>query len=307
MSFAFHYKRDVHEEQDDEFEPWERYEAETFSYGFEDDIKITEQLNFVAGLNYDVQKAKYANGEPLRDDDEVLNGLGGAVYRLGDGTRIHGSVSKKSRFPTLRELYSSLLGAVIPNPNLEREESINYELGVERPLPWQCYAGITGFYSDVEDLIVRTTVGGLDFYDNIGESRFQGIELSFRMDGVPRNTFEAHYTYLDAENRSEDRTSDYLPESPRHQLYFSDLFRVQDWLSLFAKAEYREGQREETSNGEWVELNSYWLFDLKAMVDVYKNIVAEVGVRNMFDKDYQTGYGFPREGRTFFVGIRGTF
>ena len=43
------------------------------------------------------------------------------------------------------------------------------------------------------------------------------------------------------------------------------------------------------------------------MAEISKFLVAEVGVRNLFDENYETGYGFPREGRTFFCGLRGTF
>jgi outer membrane cobalamin receptor len=33
----------------------------------------------------------------------------------------------------------------------------------------------------------------------------------------------------------------------------------------------------------------------------------EGGIKNIFDENYETGYGFPREGRTFFCGIGGSF
>jgi iron complex outermembrane recepter protein len=311
LSFAFHYKKDVHREQDDRDEPWERYEAETYSYGLEDNIKITENLDFVLGVNYDVQKAKYADGGPLRDDDDTFNGLGGLVYRFQDSTKVHASVARKTRFPTLRELYSSLMGAVIPNPNLKKEESVNYELGVERPLPWNSHAGIAFFHSDVEDLIERTRVGALDFYDNIGESRFQGFELSLRTEVLPRNLLEAHYTYLDAENRSPDRTSDNIREAPKHQFYLSDLFTVNEMFSLFTRVNYISGQMDQRTlpdrSLEWIELDSYWTVDFKAMVKMANWATFELGVRNAFDENYETSYGFPREGRTFFVGLRGTF
>ncbi len=308
LSFAFHYKNDVHESQDDPTSLWERYEAETFSYGLEDDIKISKRLGLVLGVNYDIQKAKYANGGPLRDDDDSLNALGGLVYKFADATKIHASVASKSRFPTLKELYSSYLGIAIPNPNLEKEESVNYEVGVKRPLPRKSYADLTFFYSDIEDLIVQTDIGGLDFYDNIGEARHQGFELSFKTEGLlARNTLGIHYTYLDAENRSENRTTDHLSESPKHQLFLSDLFKMTDSLSLFGKLAYNKGQWDQDVNNEWIELDSYWTADLKVMAALGKAATLELGVENAFDENYETSYGFPREGRTFFFGVRGAF
>jgi len=58
LSFAFHYKKDVHEEQDNLNMPYEKYEAETFSYGLEDNFRITENLGVVLGASYDEQKPK---------------------------------------------------------------------------------------------------------------------------------------------------------------------------------------------------------------------------------------------------------
>ena len=77
LSFAFHYKEDVHQEQDNPNLPWERYEGKLFSYGLEDNIKITESLGLCLGGNYDVQKTKYNNGGTLRDDDDAFNGSWG--------------------------------------------------------------------------------------------------------------------------------------------------------------------------------------------------------------------------------------
>jgi iron complex outermembrane receptor protein len=297
----------VHQEQDNRNQPWERYEAETFSYGLEDNFAITENFGLVVGGSYDVQKPKDANGGPLRDDDDAFNLLGGLVYTFSDATKVHGSVAAKSRFPTLKELYSSYLGTAVPNPNLMKEEAVTSEVGVERPLPWKSYGGLTLFYSDVENLITRTTVGGADSYRNVGKARYQGLEATFSNQIIPQNTLEIHYTYLDAEDRSENRTSDHLRESPQHQFYLSDLFKVNDVFSLFGKLQYNTGQWDQKRNLEWVRLGGYWLADVKIMAELYKSLIGEVGVRNLLDYNYETAYGFPREGRTFFIALRGVF
>jgi iron complex outermembrane recepter protein len=307
LSFAFHYKDNVHREQGNYTALWKKYEDEIYSYGLEDDIKLSERLALVLGASYDLQKSKYADGGPLRDDDDSFNPLGGLVYSFEDATKVHFSVAKKTRFPTLNELFSSYLGAVIPNPNLNKEEAINYEAGVERPLPWYSYAGLSIYYYDIKDLIVRTTVGPLTSTRNVGKAKYQGFELSLRTEGIPLNTLEAHYAYLDASDKSDNRTSDHLRESPKHQIYASDLVKLNDWFSLFGKLQYNIGQWDQKSNLEWIELNSYWTFDLKAMVTISKMALLELGVRNAFDENYETAYGFPREGRTFFCGLRGAF
>ena len=307
LSFSYHLKNDVHQSQGDYGDVWEKYEAETSSYGLEDAININEKMDLVLGVNLDVQEAKYANSNPVRDDDDSWNGLAGLTYYCENDAKLHFSIAQKSRFPTLMELYSSYLDTAIPNPNLKKEKSINYEVGMTRPLPGASNIGLTLFYSDVEDLIMETLVGGLDFNDNIGEVRIQGVEFTFKTEYIPRNSLYLSYTYIDAENRSPGRGSDLLPETPKHQLYVSDSIRVTDRFSLFAKLNYDKTQYEETRSMGWIELDDYWLFDFKGIIKFSPIFELEAGVKNLFDEDYETGYGFPRAGRTFFCSIRGSF
>ncbi len=238
----------------------------------------------------------------MRDDDDAFNGLGGLVYSFEDATKVHGSVASKTRFPTLNELYSSFLGTATPNPNLKKEQSINYEAGVERPLPVEqcCEPDLLLFRRSRFDRKNNRAVTR-SFHDNVGKARFQGFELSLKNEGLPRNTLEAHYTYLDAEDSSDNRTSDHLRESPKHQFYLSDLYKLNDWLSFFGKAQYNAGQWDQKRNRTWVELGSYWTFDVKAMVEVFKNTVAEIGVQNMFDATYETCLRIPERGENLLL------
>jgi iron complex outermembrane receptor protein len=296
----------VHTEQDNLGLNWEKYEGEIFSYGLEDDIKFNKNLAFVLGTSYDLQKPKYADGGNLRDDDSSWNGQGGLVYRFENETKAHASVAKKTRFPTLNELYSSYLGTATPNPNLKKEQSTNYEVGLERPLAMESNVGLNIFYSDIKDLIVRTTVGGNNFYDNVGKARYQGFEFIIKTEYFPGNITEANYTYLDTEDKSPN-PEPHIAESPKHKFYISDLFKINDLISLFAKAEYSKGQWQQKNNNDWVELDDYWTADLKAIAGSSEKTHVEFGVRNIFDKNYETAYGFPREGRTYFLGILGKF
>jgi iron complex outermembrane receptor protein len=307
ISFSFHLKNDVHKKQNAYGGPWEEYEGETSSYGLEDAININERLDFVLGVNLDIQKAKYANGGPLRDDDHSWNGLAGLTYYFENDTKLHFSIAQKSRFPTLKQLYSAYLDTAIPNPNLRKEQSLNYEAGVTREFSGNSAMGLTLFYSDVKDLIMKTKVGGLDYNDNVGKSRFQGIEFNLNMEYIPRNSIYLSYTYLDAENRSPDRTSDLISGAPEQQFYISDSINLTDRFSLFAKAKYDKGKHEETRSVGWMELDDYWIFDLKAIIELSEKFQLEAGARNIFDKNYETSYGFPREGRTLFCGISGRF
>lgn len=310
ISASFHYKEDSHSEQDDSGAVWENYEQKMISYGLEDDIKINDWISLVIGASYDEQKAEYADGGALRDDEGSLNPQAGINFRVCNDADLHFSVGRKTRFPTMSELYSSQMGGNLPNPDLAEEQAINYEVGIEKPIPGDNVVGLNFFYSDVDDLIVekKNVTPGVDQHQNIGKSRFMGAEFQVNSMMIPNNNIELHYTYLDAENRSADRTSDHLEENSDHKIYLSDLYKLNDWISLFGKVEYNsERHYEDRNTNQWETLKGFWLVDAKFIFDFHKSFNAEIGASNIFDKNYELSRGYPREGRSFFLTLRGEF
>ncbi|MDD2315774.1 MAG: TonB-dependent receptor [Desulfobacterales bacterium] len=308
ISAAFHYKNDVHEEQDSRGADWEKYETEMYSFGLEDDIKFNDRLSLVLGISYDLQCPEYAAGQPLRDDEDAFNPQAGLYLTVFEDTVLHASVGQKTRFPTMQELYSGLLGKNTPNPDLANEKATNYEIGFEKPLPADSLFQANLFLSDVDDKIVNKELSdGTDQYQNIGEARYQGFELILKTGFIPKNEVECHYTYLDAENRSDDRTSDKLEEVSEHQLYLSDHYKFNDWLSAFAKVQWNSERYQENSDGDFDSLDGFWTVDAKIMVKPAKFMTLEAGVKNLFDEDYMYSNGYPREGSTFFALVRATF
>ena len=166
------------------------------------------------------------------------------------------------------------------------------------------------FYSDVKDLITETLIlvgeDFLDYNDNIGKARYQGFEISLNTSHFDRNDIQLSYSYVDAKNKSPERSSDFLPEVPKHQLRITDRITLSDAIALYAKASYEKGQKEEIG-ADWIELDDYWLFDLKGIYKFSENIQAELSVKNILDENYSTSYGFPREGRIFILGLRTNF
>lgn len=309
LSFSFHYKEDVHEAQGDYGDVWERYEQKTFSYAVEDDFKINDRLALVAGVGFDVNAPEYANGGEIRDDETAVSPQIGMISSLNDDCKLHFSVGAKTRFATMFELYSEQFGRNIANPDLEEEKAVNWEAGVDYQLGGDSDVGVTLFYSDVDDLIVEREVAPrTDQYQNIGEARFMGAELSFHTAAIKNHDITLHYTYLEAENRSEGRTSDHLEDQSKHKLYISDEILITDWLSLYGKVSYNSKRYYEDFDSDgWETLDGYWIADLKAMFHVIDAVTLEAGVKNLFDEDYEQSPGYPREGRVFFAGVRARF
>lgn len=106
--------------------------------------------------------------------------VGASAVSAGGSGLLHGAVSRRARFPSLRELYSGALGRFVPNPGLAPEVLTGGELGAT-------YRGtelevqVVGFHQVLSDGIVRATVeldGDRKFRrENRDEVRSTGLEL----------------------------------------------------------------------------------------------------------------------------------
>ena len=73
---------------------------------------------------------------PESGDKPALDGLNDIGFRAGisslvkEGLVFHANLSRRSRFPSLRELYSGALGRFLPNPDLRPETLFGSEAGL---------------------------------------------------------------------------------------------------------------------------------------------------------------------------------
>jgi len=98
---------------------------------------------------------------------------------VADGVLVHGGVSRRSRFPSLRELYSGALGRFEPNPGLRPETLLGSEAGFTMT-GGSSEIQLVGFHHRLTDGIVRRSVVGSD-----GSNRFQRVnQAEVRSTGV---------------------------------------------------------------------------------------------------------------------------
>ncbi len=83
--------------------------------------------------------------------------LGLSSLTGGGRLLLHGGVSRRARFPSLRELYSDALGRFVPNPDLEQEVLTGMELGLTLDLQGVDLQ-VVGFHQVLSDGIVRVGV-----------------------------------------------------------------------------------------------------------------------------------------------------
>ncbi|MFH1765948.1 MAG: TonB-dependent receptor [Gemmatimonadota bacterium] len=93
---------------------------------------------------------------------------------------IHGALSRRTRFPALRELYSGALGRFVPNPDLKPEVLTGGEMGLTLT-GTKLQLQAVGFYQTLTDGIVRSSVSTPEGkkYKRINQDkvRSKGLEL----------------------------------------------------------------------------------------------------------------------------------
>jgi iron complex outermembrane receptor protein len=159
-----------------------RYRQRLWSLGAEAERRVllggpAEVLRLVAGASADgADTPEAGDKEPLgrlRDWGARL----GATATLGGAAELHAGLSRRSRFPALRELYSGALGRFQPNPDLHPETLLAAEAGATAQLGALQLQAV-GFHQRLEDAIVRVGLGGGRFRrENRNEIRSTGAEL----------------------------------------------------------------------------------------------------------------------------------
>ena len=83
--------------------------------------------------------------------------VGISTYLPSASLRLHGGVSRRARFPSLREFYSDALGRFLANPELKAETLTGSEFGFTWSRPSLSLQTV-GFYQILHDAIVRINV-----------------------------------------------------------------------------------------------------------------------------------------------------
>ncbi len=88
-----------------------------------------------------------------------MGGRAGLKAVLGGGqTTLHAGISRRGRFPALRELYSGALNRFVPNPDLEPEKLLTIEAGATMRMGHGGVLQSVAFHHFLDDAVVRITV-----------------------------------------------------------------------------------------------------------------------------------------------------
>jgi outer membrane cobalamin receptor len=318
---ALHYKIDSHRERDDSYLPFSESLSNTGSVAAENEFRLVKNLTAVAGMGwdwFDVWKSqrnttgRMAGAFTGRQNNErpglkdMLTPMGGLEYRLPDTTKLFTSLARKGRFPTLQQLYSSKGG----NPDLDPETSLNYTLGASRSfLDEMVWAEVAYFNHYLRDYISRDGPDSTNIYRNYGRIVMNGIELNTEFRPFESAAFTLGYTYNRARDHSRDRATDCVVDLPAHKIdmglrytlpYAETRIDLTQQITgrIFSQLPTAQdpGLDEEVAKG-------YYLCNLKFTQPLTRYLDGYVSLENIWDRNYETVYGFPQRGRTVLFGI----
>lgn len=302
--------------------------SKTLSFGTEYSWLINDALTWTLGGSYDkneVTKAEYRNGsgtailgEFPKYDTDAFNPQTILSYQATKDLIFYGSISQKSNMPTLKDRYSSRFGDYVLNPHLEAERSTTFEIGTGWTFTQRHHAKAALFLTQTKDYIASysgvsntdATLGctGVNCkqMQNFDEEEHKGIELTFDSlwSDQLKSTFA--YTYIDA-TIEDSKTADakYTTYTPKNSVYASMTYSPIHSLDITPVLRY-ESERYLTINGS-DKSSSFTLADIKVAYRPMKAVELAVGVKNIFDKNYYLGYGYPQEGRSYYANARYTF
>ena len=287
LKFSLNFRDDRVRTQDDVGEMWEEFKHQTVSLGLESHFRLNSRWRLIAGASLD--HLRKFTGE----NKTSLNPIAGLKFNPSEYMDLHISVSQKSRFPSMRSLYSTQGG----NPDLKHERGTSYELGFLYERDFLLSGAV--FYNQIKDLIqsVRLLDGSRTNL-NIGQAYIAGFEMEFSK-AFRWMDLSVNYTYLDGVNEDEDRPLDLVPKSQLNFVMNVDGPRNTKFTLFGLYVSSAEVKIFE----DIVRIPGYFVLSAVFSVRI-SNVDIFLKAENFLDNYYVTEPGYPMKARTLALGFR---
>lgn len=285
------------------------------SSGIEADIRPEGLVSYSAGLNVDLQAIPDADVFEAPDPDVEFGGRLGVVYLPASDWTIRASGGRKSRFPTMRERYSSALGRFIVNPDLTSEYAFLGEAGVKfarsaSSIELVAFANLTS--NTIDQTVVQVDDETKHIRVNLGGSRSFGLELDASTRPVQGliiqlNGMINHLRAQTEENGAFDRR---LTERPNMLASFSSTYNHRSGLTGTLSVVYTGESFSLDDLGEFVALSPSTVLNGRAGYRFLITRSARVNVElfgrvnNAFDVLVENQLGLPGPGRVVLAGVK---
>ncbi|CAG4891968.1 TonB-dependent receptor [Paraburkholderia gardini] len=314
---------------------------QTFGVYFENTLAFNEQWSMTLAGRYNWAKAVIGDEsgiQPLLDGNHTFSRFNPAVGINWNPTSYftaYATYNEGMRSPTAIELACadpaspcSLPNDFIADPDLKPVISKTFEVGARGRIgsatSWSAAIYSTTLDNDIQFVSSNGAASTLGFFQNVGKTRRQGLELAGRTQYGPVG-FSASYSYVDAtyrstwtensvSNSSADadgnitvKSGDKIPGIPANTIKLRiDYSPFAKWnigtnLSYRGSIFARGDEDNQDVNGK---IPGYFLIDLDTTYNVTKQLQIFGSIKNLLNKKYST---FGIVGENFFNGPNHTF
>ncbi|MCB0537311.1 MAG: TonB-dependent receptor [Bacteroidetes bacterium] len=310
LKFSAHYKQDIHRENNLN-EPVRRIEDYTLNFALEDIYKINKKLTLILGVgysgrnnitaqDYDSSTKTISNFNKTKISN-AFNGQIGTFYAINDNHKISGTVSRKTRFATIKDRYSYRMGSAIPNPDLKPEAAYNFDFTYTGKFFKNLNLQTSIFYNYITNAIISVSnvEPGKSQMQNAGLAEFIGIEMAVKYYIIKPLTVGANFSYIVRHNLSNPNI--YFTDVPNAKVFSYLQYKPIKQINIMLSAEYNSS-RYSTSYG--TKSPQFTILNATTSFQVWKYIGIDAGINNIFDKNYMLTEGYPEEGRNFYITLR---
>jgi len=264
-------------------------------YAF-DTVELGDRWEVNGGLRWerfdvDYQQLNLTTSElvSLTNEDDVVSWQAGVVYKPRENLSLYAAMGT-SFDPAFDAAATGVALSPLPtqanDPNLDPEESRNYEVGAK----WQrddARLGLTAAVFRTDKFNARSRTTSDDPFTLDGEQRVTGVELGLTGDLTESWSAFAGYVYMDSEfvesaNPLEPGHS--LVFTPENSFNFWTTYRLPMGLEFGVGGQFVDAVFRNTSST--TEVPSYWLFDAMITYPINETITLLLNASNLADEEY---------------------
>lgn len=227
-----------------------------------------------------------------------------AGWEFVDGYRATLSYGTGFLAPSLGQQYgatrfaSSFGPGIAANPNLKPEESKQWEAGIDGltgPLDWR----LSAYHYKIQNLIDYKN----NQYINVKSATIKGLEWTGNITTGP---VEHHLTLQYVDPRDDD-SNKVLYRRAKQQVKYELTGQVHDLGWNVAYQYIGERYDNDYDNNRDVKMGGLSLWDIGLSYPVTSQLTVRGKIANLFDKDYETVYGYATAGREYTLSGSYTF
>ncbi len=265
-----------------------------------------ERTTLRAGLGIDHAATTETGDKPSLPGDTAPAVVLGVGHQIATRIEIHAGASLRSRFPSLRELYSGALGKFVPNPSLLPEQQELYEVGLKANGHCWHWEG-TAFLSYLHDGIEKEKLAGTDgqfMRVNRTEIRVPGLEMVGIVDLWQNCSLSVQHTILAARVKNNGSFDSVAEDRPDYMSHINAKWQSFVGLGVMLEAvitgprwsadanDIQDGLRRLPAGVTW-NMRLGWQFTHEDKT----NWEASIRAANIFDQWVDSQVGLPETGR----------